>query len=146
MLNQLNWVGFNQRAYASHRHVLGGSARNSRLSLPFLAKMFFKWRRGARAAPTKGLRNVLRYRGTRGRARTGEWDTFYMALLKMRLINDDQDPDQDLLNPFKEHIERGVILLYNRVKMFQDLADLLWRAREYHIFYCKLNFFKVWVM
>jgi len=56
---------------------------------------------------------------------TGEWDTFYMALLKMRLINDGQDPNQDLLMPFKEHIERGVILLYNRVKAFKDLSDLL---------------------
>ena len=56
---------------------------------------------------------------------SGEWDTFYMALLKMRLINDGQDPNQDLLTPFKEHIERGVILLYNRVKAFKDLSDLL---------------------
>ena len=56
---------------------------------------------------------------------TGEWDTFYMALLKMRMINDGLNPDQDLLNPFKAHIERGVILLYNRVKAFKDLSDLL---------------------
>ena len=48
-----------------------------------------------------------------------------MALLKMRLISDDQDPDQDLLNPFKEHIERGVVLLSNRVKAFKDLSELL---------------------
>ena len=56
---------------------------------------------------------------------TGEWDTFYMALLKMRMINEDQYTDQDLLKPFKEHIERGVILLYNRVKKFQEIPDLL---------------------
>ena len=56
---------------------------------------------------------------------TGEWDTFYMALLKMRMINDRMNPDVDLLTQFKEHIERGVVLLFNRVKDFKDLSSLL---------------------
>lgn len=56
---------------------------------------------------------------------TGEWDTFYMALLKMRIINDSLSPGEDLLTPFKEHIERGVVILYNRVKEFKDLSELL---------------------
>ncbi|MHA1410774.1 MAG: DNA sulfur modification protein DndE [Candidatus Odinarchaeia archaeon] len=55
---------------------------------------------------------------------TGEWDSFYMALLKIRLMNDGLDPDMDQLARFKEHVERGVILLYNRVKEFPDLATL----------------------
>jgi DNA sulfur modification protein DndE len=56
---------------------------------------------------------------------TGEWDAFYIALLKMRLMNDGLNSDEDLLPNFKEHIERGVILLFNRVKQFKDLSTLV---------------------
>jgi len=56
---------------------------------------------------------------------TGEWDTFYIALLKLRMINHDLNPNTGLLNQFKEHIERGVIILFNRVKNFNDLSTLL---------------------
>ena len=56
---------------------------------------------------------------------TGEWDSFYMALLKIRLINDNIDPEDDLYPHFKDHLERGVIILYNRVKKFDDIANLL---------------------
>ena len=56
---------------------------------------------------------------------TGEWDAFYIALLKMRLINDGLDPEDDLQSQFKEHLERGVIILFNRVKEFSDLPTLL---------------------
>jgi len=55
---------------------------------------------------------------------TGEWDSFYMALLKIRMMNDGIDSEKDHLTYFKEHIERGVILLYNRVKDFADLSTL----------------------
>jgi len=47
-----------------------------------------------------------------------------MALLKTRLLNDGLDPDIDQLSRFKEHVERGVTLLHNRVKEFPDLATL----------------------
>ena len=56
---------------------------------------------------------------------TGEWDSFYIALLKIKLINDGLNPNEDPLNHFKEHIERGVSLLYNRVKEFKDLSALI---------------------
>ena len=55
---------------------------------------------------------------------TGEWDSFYLALLKVRLMEDGLDSEEDLLPFFKEHVERGVVLLYNRVKEFADLALL----------------------
>ena len=55
---------------------------------------------------------------------TGEWDSFYIALLKIRLMNDGLDPDIDQLIRFKEHVERGVTLLHNRVKEFPDLTTL----------------------
>ena len=56
---------------------------------------------------------------------TGEWDTFYIALLKIRLMNVGLNTEDDLLSHFKEHIERGVILLFSRVKSFNDLSALL---------------------
>lgn len=55
----------------------------------------------------------------------GEWDTFYIALLKIRLMNDGLNHDEDLLSHFKEHIERGVVMLFNKVKKFKDLSSLL---------------------
>jgi hypothetical protein len=39
-------------------------------------------------------------------------------------MNNRVDPDIAQLARFKEHVERGVILLYNRVKEFPDLATL----------------------
>ena len=48
-----------------------------------------------------------------------------MALLKMRLLNDGIDPGENLLPYFKEHLERGVIILFNRIKNFNDIANLL---------------------
>ena len=54
----------------------------------------------------------------------GEWDSFYIALLKMRLINEEKDPNENLLPELKDHIERGVDLLYRRVRRFSDLASL----------------------
>ena len=56
---------------------------------------------------------------------TGEWDSFYITLLKMRLINDILDPDENLQIQFKEHLERGVFILFNRVKDFSDLIYLI---------------------
>ena len=56
---------------------------------------------------------------------TGEWDAFYIALLKLRMLNDGLNPSKELLKQFKEHIERGVIILFNRVKNFNDLSSLL---------------------
>jgi DNA sulfur modification protein DndE len=55
---------------------------------------------------------------------TGEWDSFYIALLKIRLMNDGLNLEENQLTHFKEHIERGVNLLYNRVKEFKDISSL----------------------
>jgi DNA sulfur modification protein DndE len=56
---------------------------------------------------------------------TGDHDEFYLALLKMRLINDSVDPDDQVYENFKKHLERGVELLYNKVKNFEDLSNLI---------------------
>jgi DNA sulfur modification protein DndE len=54
----------------------------------------------------------------------GEWDSFYIALLKMRLLSEEKDPNGNLLPELKDHIERGVDLLFQRVKNFTDLSKI----------------------
>lgn len=55
----------------------------------------------------------------------GEWDAFFIALLRERLIHDGLDPDKDLMPQFKAHLNRGVIMLFSRVKDLSDVYDLI---------------------
>ncbi len=56
---------------------------------------------------------------------TGEYDQFLTALLKERLLQDGLDVEADFLPQFKGHLDRGVSLLFNRVKNLADLQGLL---------------------
>jgi len=56
---------------------------------------------------------------------TGEWDLFFIGLIKERLISDNLDPESDLVSQFKAHLNRGVQTLYNRVKSLPDLHILI---------------------
>jgi DNA sulfur modification protein DndE len=56
---------------------------------------------------------------------TGEWDKFFIALLKERLLRDGLDLNNDLFPQLRAHINRGAINLYDRVKKLGDLQDLL---------------------
>ncbi len=56
---------------------------------------------------------------------TGEWDQLVVALLKERLVRDALDPEAELLPQFKAHLDRGIPLLYNRVRSLVDLHDLM---------------------
>jgi len=56
---------------------------------------------------------------------TGEYDQFFIALLKERLVLDGLNPTTDLLPQFKAHLNRGVPLLCGRVRSLVDLYDLL---------------------
>ena len=56
----------------------------------------------------------------------GEWDTLIVALLKERCAADGLKLDNDnLSNQFRAHLNRGVGLLYGRVKGLSDLVGLL---------------------
>lgn len=55
----------------------------------------------------------------------GEYDEFYIAILKERLIKDGLDLDKDLIPQLKAHINRGVMLFHTRVKDLTDIADLI---------------------
>jgi DNA sulfur modification protein DndE len=61
---------------------------------------------------------------------TGQWDTFFFALLRERLVRDGLNPEIDLEPQFKAHLSRGVLLLYQRLKSIADLADLVAEAQQ----------------
>lgn len=56
----------------------------------------------------------------------GEWDPLIVALLKERCAAEGLSPDNDnLLQCFRAHLNRGVVLLHGRVKGLSDLAKLM---------------------
>lgn len=56
----------------------------------------------------------------------GEWDALIVALLKERCASNGLSLDDDsLANQFRAHLNRGVGLLYGRVKGLSDLVGLL---------------------
>lgn len=56
---------------------------------------------------------------------TGELDVLFIALMKERLLQDGLDPIEDLLSQFKAHLNRGAITLFDKVKYFGDIIELL---------------------
>lgn len=56
----------------------------------------------------------------------GEWDALAIALLRERCASDGLSLENDsLVRQFRAHLNRGVVLLYRRVKGLTDLAALL---------------------
>jgi len=56
---------------------------------------------------------------------TGQWDLFIFSLLRERMVLDGLDIDTELDEQFKAHINRGVMLLYQRLKKIEDLSDIV---------------------
>lgn len=56
---------------------------------------------------------------------TGEWDNYYFALLRERCAHDGLDPDADLEDYFRAHINRGILLLFQRVKNLNDISRIV---------------------
>jgi len=56
---------------------------------------------------------------------TGQWDIFFFSLLRERLVHDGLNPESELENQFKAHLNRGIMLLYQRIKGLEDLANLV---------------------
>ncbi len=62
---------------------------------------------------------------------TGQWDMFFFAMLReRRFTQDGADPEADLEGHFKAHLSRGVLMLYQRLKNLEDLADLVTEAQQ----------------
>ena len=56
----------------------------------------------------------------------GEWDQLIVALLEERAVTNDMLEDNDaLVQYFRAHLNRGVQILYSRIKGLQDLVNLL---------------------
>lgn len=60
----------------------------------------------------------------------GEDESTYVALLRQRLMDDDESDCDDLNAHFRAHMNRGVLLLAARVKSLPDLLAELARPRE----------------
>lgn len=56
---------------------------------------------------------------------TGGWDVLFVALLTQRCINDGLRVPEDLEEQFRAHLNRGVLLLFTRVKHLNDLCRLV---------------------
>ncbi|WP_191300564.1 DNA sulfur modification protein DndE [Deinococcus indicus] len=57
---------------------------------------------------------------------TGSWDLFFVALLKERVHRDGLElTDEVLVQQFHAHVNRGVLLLYKRVRNVGDLIHLM---------------------
>ncbi|MGF1669260.1 MAG: DndE family protein [Balneolaceae bacterium] len=61
---------------------------------------------------------------------TGQWDLYFLALLKERLLEDGFDPVEDLENQLKAHIARGVHLIYQRLKSLEDIGDMIGHVQK----------------
>lgn len=61
---------------------------------------------------------------------TGQWDIFFFAILRERLEQDQIDPQANIEAHFKAHLSRGVLMLYQRLKGLEDLADIVAEAQQ----------------
>lgn len=76
----------------------------------------------ASAYPPDSDRELNRY------TLTGEWDSLFVALLRERCAHDGMSDEHALEEQFRAHVNRGVLLLYGRVKHLGDLARLVQEA------------------
>ena len=61
---------------------------------------------------------------------TGEWDAFFMALVRERCIDDGLDPENDLLPQFRAHLNRGAFFVFSQVKDLSDFQKLMPISQE----------------
>jgi DNA sulfur modification protein DndE len=61
---------------------------------------------------------------------TGEWDTFFMALIRERCLEDSLDPEADLLPQFRAHLNRGAYFVFSQVKDLSDFQTLMPASQE----------------
>ena len=55
---------------------------------------------------------------------TGEYDLYFLSLIKERCVRDGLDPEEDFLKMFKLHINNGVLAINSRIKQLSDLTNL----------------------
>lgn len=75
--------------------------------------------------PDKSLYGEDNFREFNRYTLTGQWDLYFMALLKERLVEDELEPGEMLEDQLKAHIGRGVHLIYQRIKSLEDIGDMI---------------------
>jgi DNA sulfur modification protein DndE len=61
---------------------------------------------------------------------TGEWDAFFIALMRERCIEDGLDPEDDLFPQFRAHLNRGAFFVFSQVKDLSDFLSLMPASQE----------------
>jgi DNA sulfur modification protein DndE len=61
---------------------------------------------------------------------TGQWDSFFFALVRERLKEDGLDPETNLETQFVAHLNRGIMLLPQRIKTLEDIPNLVKAAQR----------------
>lgn len=56
---------------------------------------------------------------------TGEYDSYFVALVKERCIQDGLDPEKEFINQFKRHLNHGIMVISVRIKDLPDMINLL---------------------
>jgi DNA sulfur modification protein DndE len=56
---------------------------------------------------------------------TGEWDSFFIALMKERCKYDGLNSDDEFFPQFRAHLNRGVYGIFSRMKDLSDMQYLL---------------------
>lgn len=56
---------------------------------------------------------------------TGEFDAYFIALIKERCLQDGIDPEKNFMQYFKLHLNNGIMAIYSRINNLSDLTNLL---------------------
>jgi len=56
---------------------------------------------------------------------TGEYDSYFIALIKERCKSDGIDPEKNFMKYFKLHLNNGIMAIYSRINALSDLPNLL---------------------
>ena len=59
---------------------------------------------------------------------TGEYNHYFVALVKERCLKDNIDPEKEFINQFKLHLNNGIMAIHSRIKDISDLQNLLKEA------------------
>ena len=58
----------------------------------------------------------------------GTHEVLMLALLRQRCIQDGLNPDEDLAEQLRAHINRGISVLYPRLRTLSDLGEMVMQA------------------
>ena len=56
---------------------------------------------------------------------TGEYDSYFIALVKQRCLEEGLDPEKEFIKQFKMHLNNGILSIYSRINSLSDLPILL---------------------